>query len=141
MCRYFQHIFLIRPTNTMAGLNRMILTGHLTRDPELRYTKEEIPVARFTVAVNGKISNKDKDVQYFTCVAWRGLASVCGEYLKKGSLVAIEGKLEVKPYESKGIKKTSTEIIVDNLLMLDRKFYKDSESSKDDLMVDLNQGE
>ena len=109
----------------MPGLNRMILTGHLTRDPELRYTKEEIPVARFTVAVNGiKRKDKEAEVNYFNCIAWRGLASICGEYLKKGSLVAIEGKLQIASYESKGVKKTSTEIIVDNMMMLDKKFYK-----------------
>ena len=111
----------------MAGLNRMILTGTLTRDPEVRYTKEEIPLARFTVEVNGiKRTNPGHEIekQYFNCIAWRRLASVVGEYLKKGSLVAIEGKLSIKPYECKGIKKTSTEIVVDNLLMLDKKFYK-----------------
>ncbi|MCX5748875.1 MAG: single-stranded DNA-binding protein [Candidatus Saganbacteria bacterium] len=106
------------------SLNRMILTGTLTRDPELRYTKEEIPVARFTVAIKSiQRKGKDKDTQYFNCVAWRGLASIVGEYLKKGSLVAIEGKLQIKPYESKGMKKHYTEIVVDNLLMLDKKFY------------------
>ena len=119
----------------MAGLNRMIMTGRLTRDPEIRYTKNEIPVARFTVAVNGiKRENKEAGVNFFNCVAWRGLASICGEYLKKGSLVAIEGKLEVKAYELKGIKKTSTEIVVDNMLMLDNKFFKaaSNEINKDD---------
>lgn len=108
----------------MAGLNRMILTGRLARDPEIRYTKEEIPVARFTVAVNGlKKKDGESDVTYMNCVAWRGLASICGEYLKKGSLVAIEGNLTIKPYESKGIKKSATEIVVDNMLMLDNKFF------------------
>ena len=108
----------------MAGLNRMILTGNLTRDPEVRYTKDELPVARFTVAVNGiKRKDKEEQVNYFNCVAWRGLANICGEYLKKGSLVAIEGKLQIRPYESKGEKKKFTEIVVDNMLMLDKKFY------------------
>jgi len=109
----------------MVGLNRMILTGHLTRDPELRFTKEEIPVCYFAVAVNGmKKKDGTSDVTYINCVAWRGLASVCAEYLKKGSLVAIEGKLSIKPYESKGVKKQATECVVDNMLMLDKKFYK-----------------
>lgn len=117
----------------MAGLNRMILTGHLTRDPEIRFTKDEIPVAKFTVAVNGiKHKNKEADVQFFNCVAWRGLASIVGEYLKKGSMVAIEGKLNVKPYESKGVKKYFTEIVVDNLLMLDKKFYKSASANTED---------
>lgn len=114
----------------MAGLNRLILTGRLTKDPEIRFTKEEIPVARFTVAVNGiKRKAKDAPVEYFNCVAWRGLASICGEYLKKGSLVAIEGKMTMKPYEVGGVKKMSHEVVVDNMLMLDNKFYKGIDSS------------
>jgi len=117
----------------MAGLNRMILTGHLTRDPEVRYTKEDIPVARFTVAVNGiKRKDKEADVDFFNCIAWRGLATVCGEYLKKGSSVAIEGKLHTKPYESKGVKKQFTEITVDNMLMLDKKFYSSEKKAENE---------
>ena len=110
----------------MAGLNRMIMTGRLTRDPEIRYTKNEIPVAKFTVAVN-RIKRKDEgatEADFFNCVAWRGLAKICGDYLKKGSLVAIEGKLNIRSYELKGVKKQSTEIVVDNMLMLDNKFFK-----------------
>lgn len=108
----------------MAGLNRMIMTGRLTKDPEVRYTKEEVPVARFTVAVNG-IKRKDKEasVQFFDCIAWRGLAGICGEYLKKGSLVAIEGKLQIRQFESKGVQKKATEVVVDNMLMLDNNFF------------------
>lgn len=128
----------------MAGLNRMILTGHLTRDPEIRYTKNEVPVARFTVAVNGfKKKDKEAEVNYFNCIAWRGLAGICGEYLKKGSSVAIEGKLRVRPYELKGVKKTATEILVDNMLMLDKKFphtapveaAQEAEVEEDDLVM------
>lgn len=122
----------------MVGLNRMILTGRLTKDPELRYTKNEIAVASFTVAVNNLKNKENKeDVNFFDCIAWRGLASVCSKYLKKGSLVAIEGKLSIRPYESKGIKRKATEIIIDNLVMLDNKFFKAatpaiSETSNDD---------
>jgi single-strand DNA-binding protein len=114
----------------MAGLNRVILTGRLTKDPEVRYTKEEVPLARFTVAVNEiKRKNGDAGVNYFNCVAWRGLAGICGEYLKKGSLVAIEGKMQFKSYESNGQKKQSTEVLVDNMLMLDKGFYKSTGSA------------
>jgi len=127
----------------MYGLNRMILTGHLVRDPEVRFTKEEVPVARFTVAVNGRSKNgsEEKNVDFFNCVAWRGLANICGEYLKKGSLVAIEGKLHIRPYEMKGVKKKSTEIAVDNMLMLDKKFFDSarekapSEAEEDELAM------
>ena len=114
----------------MAGINRMILTGRLTKDPEIRFTKEEIPVARFTVAVNGFKKNGQTPVEYFNCVAWRGLASIAGEYLKKGSLVAIEGKMTMKPYEVNGVKKISHEVVVDNLLMLDNKFFKSAQKEE-----------
>ncbi len=111
----------------MPGLNRIILTGRLTKEPELRYTKDEIPVARFTVAVNDfKKKNGDYPVNYFNCVAWRGLAGICGDYLKKGSLVAIEGKMQFKSFDSKGQKKQSVEVLVDNMLMLDKGFYKEA---------------
>ena len=125
----------------MAGLNRMIMTGRLTRDPELRYTKEEIPIARFTVAVNGiKKKNGDESVNFFNCIAWRGLATICGEYLKKGSLVAVEGKLQIRSFESKGVKRKATEVVVDNMLMLDNKFFNAAKSSspaelEDDLVI------
>jgi len=122
----------------VAGLNRLILTGRLTKDPEVRYTKEEIPLAKFTVAVND-IKKKDgtAGVNFFNCVAWRGLAGICGEYLKKGSLVAIEGKMQFKSYESKGQKKQATEVLVDNMLMLDKGFYKASTPSDAEKEEDL----
>lgn len=115
----------------VAGLNRIILTGILTKDPEIRHTKEEIPVARFTVAVNRIKKAKETETDYFTCVAWRGLANICGDYLKKGSLVAIEGKLAILKYESKGIMKSAPEIRVDNIIMLDNKFFKAATNEKE----------
>jgi single-strand DNA-binding protein len=110
----------------MAGLNRIIVTGRLVRDPEIRYIKEEVPTARFTIQVNFPPSKKDTDkIQELNCVAWRGLATIVGEYLKKGSLVAIEGKLSINKISSASGKKkeTKTEIVIDNMLVLDKKFY------------------
>lgn len=101
----------------------MIITGRLTRDPELRYTKKELPVANFSVAVNQyKGKDKEESVNFFDCIAFNGLADICGKYLKKGSLVAIEGKLNIRAYESNGIKKKAVEVIVDNMVMMDKKF-------------------
>ena len=111
----------------MPGLNRIIATGRLTKDPELRYTKEEVPVARFVVEVNAA---KSSDPQTFVCVARRGLATIVAEYLKKGSLVAIEGKMQTKTYKSKGKDKMAAYISVDNMLMLDTKFYKSTVKSE-----------
>jgi len=106
-------------------MNRLILTGRLNRDPEIRYTKEEIPMARFAISVKNVKSfdnrNTEDTFTTFECVARRGLAEVCGEYLKKGSLVAIEGKLG-----------EHSVVRVDNMLMLDSKFYQVKDKEKKD---------
>lgn len=114
----------------MVSLNHSVLTGRLTRDPEIRYTaKDEKPVAHFAIAVDR--IGKNKDVDFINCVAWGGLAQICGRYLKKGRLVAIEGRIQVNKYEAKnGEKKTSFEIIASNMQMLDHKFHKAAEEAK-----------
>jgi single-strand DNA-binding protein len=106
----------------MGGLNRSILAGRLVADPIVRYTQTEKAVTHFRLAINrnGKKDNAD----FINCVAWGGLAKVCGEYLKKGRLVAVEGRLQIRNYESKkGEKKTATEVVIENMQMLDSKFY------------------
>ena len=117
----------------MGSLNRMILTGRLAADPEVRYTANETPIANFPVAVNRNGKNGEKSVDFIRCIAWGGLAKICGEYLKKGRLIALEGRLQIRSYENKeGQKKTSTEVIADNVQMLDSKFAKATESSSSD---------
>jgi single-strand DNA-binding protein len=110
--------------------NKAFLIGNLTRDPELRYTSSGIPVARFSIAVNrvkrkndgGENNRANQDVDFINIVAWRRLAEICGEYLKKGRPVAVEGRLQIRSYETKtGEKKTMTEVIADNVQMLGRK--------------------
>ena len=109
----------------MGSLNRVILAGRLTSDPEVRYTTNELPVARFTLAINRRLRNGDEQTEFINCTAWRGLAKICGEYLKKGKLVAVEGRLQIRKYDGKdGIKRTSVEVIADNMQMLDYKFHK-----------------
>ena len=112
--------------------NKVFLIGNLTRDPELRYTTSGIPVARFAVAVNrfkkkgaetaGQGVSRDdphQDVDFINIVAWRRLAEICGEYLKKGRPVAIEGRLQIRSYTGKdGQPRTMTEVVADNMQML-----------------------
>ncbi|MCX5751372.1 MAG: single-stranded DNA-binding protein [Candidatus Saganbacteria bacterium] len=113
----------------MGGLNRSILAGRLVADPELRYTQEEKAVAHFRLAINRGGSNS---AEFINCVAFGGLAKICGEYLKKGKLVAVEGRIQIRKYESKeGIKKSSIEVIIDNMQMLDSKFYNVSEKAEE----------
>ena len=112
------------------SLNRTILVGRLAADPEVRYTANELPVARFALAVERPSKNGDKEVDFINIVAWRGLAKVCGEYLKKGKPVAIEGKIQIRKYEKDGEKRTVTEVIASNMQMLDTKFFKESAGKK-----------
>jgi len=118
----------------MVGLNRSILAGRLVADPETRYTKNEKPVTHFRLAINWRSKDK-KGTEFINCVAWNGLAKVCGEYLKKGKMVAVEGRLTIRSYKAKdGQNKSATEVVVDNLQMLDSKFYK--KTSKEDKKKD-----
>ncbi|MFC1540435.1 single-stranded DNA-binding protein [Candidatus Margulisiibacteriota bacterium] len=104
-----------------GGLNRSILAGRLTADPVVRYTQKELAVTHFTLAINRSGSD---NAEFINCVAWGGLAKVCGEYLKKGRLVAVEGRLQIRSFKNKkGEKRSSTEVVVDNMQMLDSKFY------------------
>jgi single-strand DNA-binding protein len=107
--------------------NKAFLIGNLTRDPELRYTTSGIPVARFAIAINRfkKKGEEDaeakqaQDVDFINIVAWRRLAEICGEYLKKGRPVAIEGRLQIRSYTGKdGQPKTMSEVVADNMQML-----------------------
>ena len=103
----------------MGGLNKSILTGRLTADPVVRYTKEEAAVTHFTLAIN-RAGTKSAD--FINCVAFGGIAKVCAEYLKKGRLVAVEGRLHTSSYVDKnGVKKTSTEVIIANMQLLGSK--------------------
>jgi len=114
----------------MASLNRVILTGRLVADPEVRYTTKELPVAHFRLAINRRLKNGEQETEFVNCTAWRGLAKICGEYLKKGKLVAVEGRLQIRKYEAKdGVKRTAVEVIADNMQMLDYKFAKAASKS------------
>ncbi len=114
----------------MMSLNRTILVGRLAADPEVRYTTNEIPVARFALAVGRPSKNGEKEVDFINIVAWRGLAKICGEYLKKGKPVAIEGKLQIRKYEKDGQKRSFTEVVASNMQMLDTKFFKESKGAE-----------
>jgi len=114
----------------MGGLNRSILAGRLVADPEVRFTKNEKQVTSFRLAINRR---KGEDADFINCVAWNGLAKICGEYLKKGRLVAVEGRLQISSYKDKsGASKSSTEVVVDNMQMLDSKFFNATSKEKEE---------
>jgi single-strand DNA-binding protein len=106
------------------SVNKVILIGNLGQDPELRYTSSGVAVASFSLATSESWKDQDGNVQEKTqwhkLVAWRKLAEIVGEYLKKGSKVYIEGRIQYRSYDDKnGVKRDVTEIIVDQMLMLD----------------------
>jgi single-strand DNA-binding protein len=104
----------------LAALNKVILIGRLTHDPELRYTPNGQPVANFSLAVDRKLSKND-ETDFIPVVAWRRLAEICNEFLHKGKLVAIEGRLQVRSYEDKeGRRQRAFEVVADEMQMLDR---------------------
>lgn len=108
----------------MAGVNKVILVGNLGRDPEVRALESGAKVARFSVATTESYKDRNTgeridQTEWHNIVLWRGLAEVAEKYLKKGSQVYIEGKLQTRSYEDKdGITKYNTDIIGQNMTML-----------------------
>ncbi|MCX5666478.1 MAG: single-stranded DNA-binding protein [Candidatus Omnitrophica bacterium] len=106
-----------------ANLNKVLLIGNLTRDPELRYVPSGTAVATFTIAVNrvytSQAGEKKEEVSFIKIVVWGRRAEVCGEYLSKGSPVFIEGRLQSRSWEGQdGQKRSTTEVIADNVQFL-----------------------
>ena len=105
------------------SLNKVMLIGNLGKDPELKYTPSGVAVATFSIATSEQWKDQDGNAQekteWHNIVAWRKLAEIVGEYLKKGKKVYIEGKLQTRNYEKDGVKRYITEIVADQLIMLD----------------------
>jgi single-strand DNA-binding protein len=104
-------------------LNRVILIGRLTRDPELRYTPSGVAVARLTVAVDRDFQNQqgERETDFIDVVAWRKLAETISNHLAKGRLVAVEGRLQIRSYETQdGQRRRVAEVVADNVRFLDR---------------------
>lgn len=107
----------------MATLNKVLLIGNLTRDPELRYIPSGSAVATFTVAVNRvyktQTGEKKEQTSFIRVVVWGRRAEVCGEYLAKGSPVFVEGRLQSREWETQeGQKRSTIEVIADNVQFL-----------------------
>ncbi|MFD0590231.1 single-stranded DNA-binding protein [Paenibacillus sp. GCM10027627] len=104
-------------------LNRVILIGRLTRDPELRYTPAGVAVTQFTLAVDRPFSGgegREREADFIPVVTWRQLAETCANYLRKGRLTAVEGRIQVRNYENnEGKRVYVTEVIADNVRFLE----------------------
>lgn len=103
-------------------LNRVVLVGRLTHDPELKYIPSGTAMTQFSIAVDRRFPNKDgeRETDFVRIVVWSKLAEVCANYLGKGRLVAIDGRLQVRSYEQEGQKRTITEVVAENVQFLDR---------------------
>jgi single-strand DNA-binding protein len=103
-------------------LNRVILIGRLTRDPELRVTQSGISVVTFTLAVDRPFTNQgQREADFIDCVAWRRLAETVAEHMRKGRLVAVEGRLQIRSYDTQeGQRRRVAEVVCDDVRFLDR---------------------
>lgn len=102
-------------------MNKVILTGNLTKNPELTETQSGIAVCKFSIAVGRDYTNADgeRETDFFNITVWRGRAENCGKYLKKGNKVAVVGSLQNRTYEDKeGIKRTVTDVIANEVEFL-----------------------
>lgn len=104
------------------SVNKVILLGNLTRDPEVRYTPQGTAVAQIGIATNERFKDKDGQWQdrpeYHNVVAWQRMAEIAGEYLKKGSKVYVEGRLQTRSWEKDGQKHYKTEVVANDLVLL-----------------------
>ena len=105
-------------------INRVVLVGRLTRDPELRYTTNNIANLRFTVAVNRQFTNQngERQADFISCVAWRAQAENMARFLKKGALIGLEGRIETGSYQAQdGQMRYTTDVIADSVQFLEPK--------------------
>ena len=105
------------------GLNKVMIIGHLGRDPEMRYTPSGRPVTTFSVATSRSWNTSDgerrTETEWFNIVAWSSLAEICNQYLVKGQQVYIEGRLQSRSWEDNdGRRHTSVEIVANEMIML-----------------------
>jgi len=107
----------------VALLNRVILVGRLTRDPEMRYTPEGVAVTSFDLAVDRPYVTREgeRGTDFLRIVTWRKLAEVCANNLVKGRLVAVDGHLRTRSFEGRdGVRRRATEVVADTVRFLDR---------------------
>ena len=130
-----------------ASLNKVLIMGNLTRDPELRYVPSGAAVANFTVAVNrsykDKAGERKEDVSFIRVVVWGKMAEICGEYLAKGRAVLVEGRLQSRSWEGQdGQKKNTLEVIAVSVQFLgargDKPATPNEASGRDVNSVDLD---
>jgi len=118
------HLRKIKSVRRIQMLNKVLFIGRIVKDPEVKVTTSGVAVATFSIAVgrNYANTNGEKETDFFNVVAYRKLAEIIGKYVKKGSLISIDGKIQNRSYEAQdGSKRYITEIICENVVFLDTK--------------------
>jgi single-strand DNA-binding protein len=112
-------------------MNKVILIGRLTKDPEIRYTQNNTPVCNFTLAVDRRFS-KDKQADFIICQAWQKTAEFISKYFQKGSMIAVVGRIQTRTWEdNEGKKRYITEVIVDEVYFAGSKSKTETEKATD----------
>ena len=101
-------------------MNKVFIIGRLVRDPDFRMTPSGIALCRFTIATDRIPKQENQTADFIRVVTWRRLAEICNQYLKKGKLIAVDGRLQIDSYEKDGEKRYSAEVVADGMQMLDR---------------------
>jgi single-strand DNA-binding protein len=111
-------------------LNHIVLMGRLTRDPDLRYTQSQVPVASFRIAVDRDFGGRDggeRQADFIDCVAWRQTGEFVSKYFQKGRMIVVSGRLQMRDWTDRdGNKRTSAEVVCDNVYFGDSKRDNDS---------------
>ena len=109
-------------------LNNVVLIGRLATDPDMKYTQSGVAVCNFRLAVERPFANKDgeRETDFFTVVCWRKLAETVGEYLDKGRLVGVKGRMQVSQWEQDGQKRERVEVVADEVRFLDGRRERES---------------
>lgn len=117
-------------------MNKVVLIGRLTRDPELRYTSSNIPSVRFSLAVDRPFQNQngERGTDFINIVVWRKQAENVKKYITKGSLVAVEGRIQTGSYEKDGQRIYTTDVVADNVQFLESKSQSQNRIQTDDVI-------
>lgn len=104
-------------------INRVVLVGRLTKDPQLKYTPNGVAVANFTLACNRPFSNQqgERDADFINIIVWRKVAENTANFLKKGSLAGVDGRIQTRNYEQDGRRVWITEVVADSVQFLEPK--------------------
>jgi single-strand DNA-binding protein len=113
----------------VVSFNRVVLAGNLTRDPELRFTNDGIPVCSFGLAVN-RVRSRSEEVDFFDISAWRELGETIANYKKKGDPILLEGRLQYRTWEAQdGSKRSKVDVVADNIQFLSGRADSDDDAS------------